>query len=67
MGVAGAGLLGGQVLAHFLGCLVGGSAHLVGCCGAALGVGPGGLGGRGALLGGRAYRVGFDLSGGRVT
>ena len=45
------GLLGGQVLAHLLGRLVGRVAHLVGGGGAALGLGPLGLGGGGALLG----------------
>ena len=45
------GLLGGQVLAHLLGRLVRRGAHLVGGGGAALGLGPLGLGGGRPLLG----------------
>ena len=67
MGVAGAGLLSGQVLAHLLGSPVSGGTYLVGCQRAALSLSPGGLGGRRALLSRCAYRVGLDLGGGRVA
>ena len=61
------GLLGGQVLAHLLGCLVRRGAHLVGGGGAALGLGPLGLCGRGALLGRGPGGLDFGLGRGGVA
>jgi len=65
--LAGLGLLGGEVLAHLLGCLFGRGAHLVGGCRAALGVGALGIRGSRALLGCGPSRFHLGLGRGRVA
>ena len=61
------GLLGGQVLAHLLGGLICRGAHLIGGGGAALSVGPLGLGGGGPLFGCCPRRLDFGLGRGGVA